>query len=138
MKRILLASHGKLASGIQSSIQILTGREEEIAVIDAYIDDSDFTEEITQFIENVPETEQVVIFTDLYGGSVNQKVMVAVANETKKNIQVITGMNLPIVLSVLLETEALTSERLEELLTESQVKLVSCVIEAEPENAFFE
>ena len=46
MKRILIASHGHLASGIQSSIGILTGNPDAVQSIDAYVDDSDYTEKI--------------------------------------------------------------------------------------------
>ena len=38
-KKILVASHGKFAGGLQSSIDILTGQGSSLQVINAYLDD---------------------------------------------------------------------------------------------------
>lgn len=138
MKRILLASHGKLASGIKSSIKILTGKEDQIETIDAYLDDADFTVEVEKFLKGLKENQQYYIFTDIYGGSVNQKVVSKVVEKSFKNVQIITGMNLPIVLAVLLETEKISKERLKKLILASQVKLVTVNSNDNSEENFFE
>ena len=121
MNKILIASHGHLASGIQSSLEILTGMGNKVTVIDAYVDDHDYVPDIKKFIEEL-DGQNGIIFTDLFGGSVNQKVMLEVANQ--ENVYVITGMNLPIVLSVVLENEVINKTKLEELIAASQVQLV--------------
>lgn len=121
MNKILIASHGHLASGIQSSLEILTGMGNKVTVIDAYVDDHDYVPDIKKFIEEL-DGQTGIIFTDLFGGSVNQKVMLEVANQ--ENVYVITGMNLPIVLSVVLENEVINKTKLEELIAASQVQLV--------------
>lgn len=121
MTDILIASHGHMASGLQNSINILTGRGSEIRVIDAYVDNSDYTLKIKKFIKNAKKP--AVIFTDLKGGSVNQKVMLAVRKV--KDVFVVTQMNLAIILAVLLDSEKLTEKRLVTLINESQVELVN-------------
>lgn len=121
MNKILIASHGHLASGLQSSLEILTGLGKEVSVIDAYVDDRDYTKDIKNFVEDL-NGKTGIIFTDLLGGSVNQKVMLEVAQ--KKNIFVITGTNLAVVLSVALSTDPVTREGLQELVDASQVQLV--------------
>lgn len=121
MNKILIASHGHLASGIQSSLEILTGLGKQVTVIDAYVDDSDYVPNIKKFIDEL-DGETGVIFTDLVGGSVNQKVILEVADH--KNIFVITGTNLPIVLSLALSTDPITKESLMSLIEQSQVQLV--------------
>ena len=40
LRKYLIASHGKFASGLKSSIKILTGRT-DIETIDAYLDGSE-------------------------------------------------------------------------------------------------
>ena len=62
-----------------------------------------------------------MIFTDLKGGSVNQKVVLRVAKE--KDIFVVTQTNLAVVLAVLLDTEKLTKKHLQDLIKQSQVEL---------------
>ena len=121
MNKILIASHGHLASGVQSSLEILTGMGNKVTVIDAYVDDHDYVPDIKKFIDEL-DGQTGIIFTDLFGGSVNQKVMLEVADH--ENVFVITGTNLPIVLSVVLEGEEITKAKLEELIAASQVQLV--------------
>lgn len=137
-KKILVASHGHLASGLQSSIQILTGMGDHLQVIDAYVDDSDYTQQISQFVAAV-RNQPAIIFTDLQGGSVNQKVVLAVAGHP--NIMVVTQMNLAIILAVLLDNEPLTAAHLDELINQSQVlRLVVAPPEDDAkgnENSFF-
>ncbi|CCI84764.1 PTS sugar transporter subunit IIA [Lactobacillus pasteurii] len=120
MKDILIASHGHMASGIQSSIEILTGMGDSIKVIDAYVDQTDYVPKINEFIKEAKRP--AVIFTDLLGGSVNQKVTLAAAKE--KDIFIVTQTNLAVIMSVLLDGEELTKEHLQELIAQSQVQLV--------------
>lgn len=120
MTDILIASHGHFASGLKSSIDILTGMAKKIQVIDAYVDKSDYTKQITDFIQNAKRP--AVIFTDLKGGSVNQKVVLKAAQE--KDIFIVTQTNLAVVLAVFLDNEKLTKEHLQDLINQSQVELV--------------
>ena len=119
MTDILIASHGHFASGLNSSIEILTGMSKKIKVIDAYVDKSDYIKEIDDFIAK--SKRPAVIFTDLKGGSVNQKVVLRVAKE--KDIFVVTQTNLAVVLAVILDTEKLTKQHLQDLINQSQVEL---------------
>ena len=124
MKRFLLASHGRMASGLKNSLEILTGITEGIVAIDAYLDGSDFLPQITAFFEQATRSETLLIFTDLYGGSVNQKIFAESLKFPELKIHIITGMNLSIVLALLLEESPLTASRLTELIQQSQLKLL--------------
>ena len=121
MNKILIASHGHLASGIQSSIGILTGLESKVSVIDAYVDEHNYVLDIRKFIEEL-NGETGIIFTDLVGGSVNQKVILEA--EKHPNILIVFGVNLPVVLSVILDVRPITREVLEEIVKSSQVEIV--------------
>lgn len=124
--KYLIATHGKLASGFQSSLNILTGKGDEVSVIDAYLDDSDYTPQIDHFIDSVNDDEQAVIFTDLYGGSVNQKVVTKLVPKGKNNIFLISNSNLAIILSILLQPEGtkLDETKINQLAEESAIKPV--------------
>lgn len=119
MTEILIASHGHFASGLKSSIDILTGMGNQVKTIDAYVDQTDYTDQINDFIKTAKRP--AVIFTDLKGGSVNQKVVLKAASE--KDIYVITQTNLAIVMAVLLDSEKLSKKHLQELINQSQVEL---------------
>lgn len=118
MKRILIASHGHLASGIQSSIGILMGNPDAVQAIDAYVDDSDYTENIKAFLDSVEPGDEAVIFTDIYGGSVFQKVVLL--QPEQYGVFHVTGVNLPAVVQVLLSAEPITEQSLDSLVGEAQ------------------
>lgn len=124
-KKFLVASHGELAKGIQSSIDILANRGAELEIINAYMTDEDYTPQIVNFINNLKDDEQGVIFTDLFGGSVNQRFVTEVMNSKKDNVFVISNSNLAIILSVMFcMDDKITEEFIEQSIAESQVTLV--------------
>ncbi len=122
MRKVLIATHGYLADGIKSSVSILTGKESCVTCINAYVDERDYSGDLAAFIEGVGPEDEAVIFTDIYGGSVNQKVVSLKPEE--KGIFVITGFNLSAVLGVVLSTEALTPAAVEEIVTASARQLM--------------
>lgn len=114
MKKILVASHGHLASGIKSSVQILTGMADQIEAVDCYVDDSDYTPRIQAFIDSVGPDDEGVIFTDIYGGSVFQKVVLL--EPEKHGILHVTGMNLGLVIETLITGDPISKESLSQSL----------------------
>ena len=75
MKKVLIATHGKMASGMSRTIQLLVGNMAEITTIDAYVEpDDDIETQMSQFFEQAGE-EKIFVFTDIQGGSVNQKLL---------------------------------------------------------------
>jgi len=141
-KKFLIASHGKLAAGLQSSLEILANKGKDVEIINAYLTEEDYTPQITAFIASIQADEQGVIFTDLFGGSVNQKVVTQVMAVKKKNIFVISNTNLAIVLSLLLSPEdTFTRESITTTISDGQVTLVSLDLSTgkadEDLNAFF-
>lgn len=123
MRKILLASHSRLASGLKESLEFFIGKSDDIVVVDAYVDATDdYMKDLQCFIDNAQEG-QAVIFTDIYGGSVNQQVTTMVI-DCGKQIPIITGMNLPIVLSIALTNEELKVDRIQKLLEECTPQVV--------------
>lgn len=112
MKKVLVASHGHLASGIRSSIEILTGMADMVEAVDCYVDDSDFTPRIQAFIDSVGPEDEAIIFTDIYGGSVFQKVVLM--EPEKRGIVHVTDMNLGLVIEALLGAEPVTADSIKQ------------------------
>lgn len=130
MKRILLASHGRFAFGLKDSLEIFLGKSDLIVAVGAYIDSTDnYVQEIQQFIDSVAD-DDAIIFTDIYGGSVNQQVTKMVLTANKK-IPIITSMNMPIVLSVALSEEKMTSTVINQLCVDCIPKVVVLQINEE-------
>jgi len=122
MNKILVATHGYFANGIKSSIKLLTGVEENIYFLNAYVNDESIDKQIEHFFQSASEENEIIIFTDLYGGSVTQKI-IAYASSIKRKVHLISGFNLPVILEVVLSTKKLTDQLLEEMVADSQKQM---------------
>ena len=102
MRHYLLISHGTLAEGMKSSVELITGKQENLYFINAYIDgNTNIPQEVAKIIDQyIAQGDELLIFTDILGGSVNNAVTEFTQNP---QIHIITGMNLPLVLNILLE-----------------------------------
>lgn len=108
MKKILVASHGRLASGVKSVAAVLLHDDSAIAAVDCYVDESDPNEKIAAFIESVQPEDDALIITDLLGGSVCN--MVTAMQPEQRGIVHVTGFNIAFILECLLTTERFTPE----------------------------
>lgn len=119
MLKIFISSHGHFASGIKSSVEILMGPNPRITVFDAYVDQDSVQEHLDAFYENVSEDDQVLLLSDLYGGSVNQVMYTYLL---KPNTRLIAGVNLALVLELAVKEE-ISDEELSELVEQSRSML---------------
>ncbi len=137
-KKILVASHGKFAGGLQSSIDILTGQGSSLQVINAYLDDSDYTDQIQAFVDGLQADDQGLVFTDLLGGSVNQRVVNVVMRSGKQEqVFIVSNVNLGTVLSLLLYPGEITPEVIDEQIQTAYPQLVR-LTQTDDEDDFFD
>lgn len=126
MKKILIASHGKTASGIVSTISMFLSTA-ELCYVDAYVDDptGNYDHEITDFLNLLSEEDDAYIFTDIYGGSVNQRIIDLVLREGKdKKIKIITNCNVPIVIELLMRENELSDEEIDSIIENCKPVLI--------------
>ena len=55
MLKLFLASHGHMASGMKSSIEIFCGQNNHLTVFDAYVDERNVSEQLDAFYERCPK-----------------------------------------------------------------------------------
>lgn len=124
MKQILIATHGKMASGIRYTLELVAGKMDNITTIDAYVSPEDDVEKQFQEFFELHKEDQIYAFTDLQGGSVNQKLM---PYADRANVTLITGINLPVLLQVALADEEIAKEELESYIADAkdELKLIS-------------
>lgn len=132
MLRIFLSSHGCLASGMQSSVRILLGKAENLEVFDAYVDERSVQDALDAFFKTVGEKDQVVLLSDLYGGSVNSAMYLYA---DRPNTILVSGINLAFLLD-LASRESVTREELLELVEVSRTMLR--IVEAETKDVLEE
>ena len=138
MRKILIASHGHLADGVKSSIEILCGNKRNISYINAYIDDHDINEDINAYFKSLKPDDEAVILTDIWGGSVTQKF---IPYCRQKNVYLIAGFNLAIVLELIFSEEPLTEKSVHELIDKCRMQMIyakDIKMKEEKEENFFE
>lgn len=116
MLKVFLSSHGTMASGIRKSLSILMGECENLTVFDAYIDETSVQQHLDDFYKTVGAEDEVLLCSDLYGGSVNQ-VMCTYLD--RPNTRLVAGVNLIFMMDVLGET-SISDTRLDEIIDESR------------------
>lgn len=98
MRHIVLATHHRMASGVADTLAFVAGVP-NIHVLDAYVDESeDLEAKIACLMSGFAVDDEVVVFTDMLGGSVTQRF----APYIGENVHLICGMNLPLVLEIAL------------------------------------
>lgn len=105
-RKIILASHGNFATGILSSLELICGKNDNIVTIDAYMTaDYNLNDEISK-IMNENKGNELIVVTDIFGGSVNNEFLNYIHTE---NFYLIAGMNLPLVIELATQLESTDS-----------------------------
>jgi fructoselysine and glucoselysine-specific PTS system IIA component len=100
MRKFIIASHGNFSSGIKSALDIIIGKMENVYIIDAYVDGNNTIEEaLNTVLINLQAKDELVVFSDLMGGSVTNQVL---RFALKENVHIISGMNLPLLIDIIL------------------------------------
>ena len=120
MKQILIATHGKMASGIRYTAELIVGKMDEITTIDAYVTPEDNVEKKFEEYFAQHENDRIFVFTDLMGGSVNQKLL---GYSQKENVTLITGTNLPVLMQVMMADDDVTEEEIREFIDDAREEL---------------
>lgn len=123
-KRIVLASHGKLAEGFLDTLTLLGADTTSVESLDFYGEGSATEADAAKLLQETDADTLLVIFTDIMFGSVNQMFLRLAANAVGKNVRIITGFNLPIALAVILAEDPLTDDKLRQLVRDSREQLL--------------
>lgn len=122
MREIIIASHEKLAVGMLETLTFLTGEQKNIHTLCAYLDNKPIDEQVAQLMNGFSEDDQIIVFTDLLAGSVNQKFA---EYRQRENIKIIAGMNLPLIMGIILlpDDKWLTDEEIEQMIDEARMQI---------------
>ncbi|MGN8072384.1 PTS sugar transporter subunit IIA [Mucilaginibacter sp. 22184] len=100
MRKFLIATHGAFAKGIKSSLDMIIGETDNIFLIQAYLDDHISVEdELAAVLTHITAGDELVIFTDLLGGSVNN---IMIREALKDNVHIVSGFNLPLLIEIIM------------------------------------
>ena len=122
MRRLLIVTHGTFAEGIRSSVSVLAGNTEMIEVINCFVEGGEFSPQnaILKFIESIPPEDEILILTDLFGGSVNNMATVLVTETGREKLHLVTGTNLALAVELFLYPDDLTPEIINETIEQAK------------------
>lgn len=111
---IIVTGHGKFASGLQSSLKLITGMEQSVKALD--FTEGMSSDDLFHTLVSIKESadDKILIFADIPGGTpFNQSVML---KSKYDGIEIIAGTNLPILIEAVLASEPFDSEKISEFI----------------------
>ena len=122
-KKVVLISHGKLAEGLEFSVGMIFGKSDRLSAYGLMPDGNylDVVREVKAKVEAEPDTQFIVV-ADIFGGSVCNGCMQEILDEP--NVRLVSGMNMPLVLSLLVGDEAMSDEQIQAAIEEGRQGLM--------------
>lgn len=127
-KKVVLVSHGKLSEGMASAVEMVFGKDENLSYL-GLAPDGNVVELIGGLREQVAAcpNDQFIVVADIFGGSVCNQCLQQLSEFD--NVNLIAGMNMGLVVSILAMPGELSGEQLEQIVSESRdgVKTVELI-----------
>ena len=122
-RKFLIATHGTFAKGIKSSLDFIVGETQDVFLIQAYVDgNKSIEDDINNVLQKVGVNDELVVFTDLLGGSITNQVL---RYALKENVHIVSGINLPLLIDVLMaDIDTPVEEVIESAITNAKEQLV--------------
>lgn len=98
---LIISGHGNFATGLHSSLKLISGEAINVEYVD--FEETDSTETLKEkyytSLKTLDNCDSILALTDLAGGS-PFKTLVEVKTEIEKTMEVIGGTNLPMALEI--------------------------------------
>lgn len=139
MRQYIFASHAHFATGIKESTELLSGARDNVHDLSMFVDGrTDVAEEAAKLLATFDPADDVIVCTDLFGGSVNNEFAKIV--QTRPNTYLVANMNLPLLIQLLFsDQEAPADQVIREILAadDTRVKFVNDLLtDADDEEEF--
>ena len=85
--------------------------------LSSYVDERSLEDALNAFYQKVGRDDQVILLSDMYGGSVNS-IMYTFLN--RPNTTLIAGVNLALVIGLVIQDRELTREEIEDVVRQSR------------------
>lgn len=122
-RKFLIATHGTLASGVKSSLDIIIGATENLFLMQAYVEENKSLEdEILALVAALGDDDELIVFSDLLGGSVTNQIL---QYGLRDNVHVVAGFNLGLIMEILLADNEIEAEQIiSEAITHAKEQMV--------------
>ena len=128
MKYVILVSHGTFAPGLQNAVSMLAGSNRE-----DFMGSDEFAGHVRECLKGITAEDEILLFGDIVGGSPLTTAANVIAQEGLMGVtSMMGGMNLPLVLSAVLEKDSMdTAELTRMILEESREQIKQFEVECE-------
>lgn len=121
MRHYIIMPHGKLVLGLKDTLEMFVGNRKDITYITAYVDDVKLNDMVKPIISKMGYEDELVIITDLLGGSVNNEMMQYLR---RPHTHLISGFNYCLILELVTQSsEYLTKEKIEDIVQKSREQM---------------
>ena len=124
--KIILVSHGKLAKGMKDTVEMIAGQQENLEAYEAYengTSDDSFINDLKNSL-TLSKNDDVVIVTDVLGGSVNNEATQLLKDYP--NLTILTGMNLPLIITLVTTVNSgISDEKVSEAIDQGKKGVLS-------------
>lgn len=95
---LILISHGKMASQVLKSAEMIVGKIENAYIVEMSSEDgsTDFSEKLKKTISKIDENDSIIVMADLFGGTPCNIAIMQLKD--RSNVSIISGYNLGMVL----------------------------------------
>ena len=123
VRKFLIATHGNLATGVKSTLDIIIGQTENVFLIEAYVKENKGIEsDLAVLLKTLARNDELIIFTDLLGGSITNQ---AVRFTQGRNVHIVSGFNLALLIEVLMaDTSTPAEEVIESAIQNAKEQIV--------------
>ncbi len=123
MRHYILTGHARISEGLASAAELILGQR--VKFYNAYVaEEGFFLDEIRREIAVCPPEDEIIIMTDVLGGSVNNEMMKFL---NCGNVHLICGTNLPLVIGMLMADESQqTDEVIKECIAQAREGICYC------------
>lgn len=140
-RHLVIATHAHFASGIRETLALLCDlKEVDISVLCAFVEGrDDIAAEAEELMEGFPSSDEVVVCTDVLGGSVNTQFLNIA--QRRPGVHVITNMNLPLLIQLAFSLgEADLTAAIRRIVSSDEVRVAYCsdaLADGDPEDEEF-
>lgn len=121
MLGIVVSGHLNFATGMQSAVEAIAGKQEQLVFVD-FLESMSTDELEAQLLAAAKEVDTgdgVLFLTDIYGGSpTNRAINILLQNP---QVEVVCGANLSMIVNAALEREEFTLEELKDVLASGEM-----------------
>ncbi len=111
MRHFIVATHAYMAKGLVSTLELIIGERDDVSYYCAYVEPGViYKEKLLEEITKYDLGDEIIILSDIFGGSVNNELTPLLQ---QKNIHLICGVNLVLLISLLVSSE---DEKVEDMI----------------------